>query len=359
MIKLPKVTVLMPIYNGAEFLVETLDSIFKQTYKDFELLIINDCSSDVSIDIINSFKDSRVRIINNKTNIGQTRSLNKGIELAQGEYIAIHDQDDISKPERLFEQVEFLNLNTNIPVIGTYGEEIDENGRIINACDIAFSSDTIFIKLLMGSSPFIHSSVMFRRKVIIEEFNGYNESYRFFQDYELWARVLKKYKLANIDNNCVQHRMHSTAASEINRERCNYEAIKVQTEFLYDFLDNSNLKGVNEYFSTLRYFKPVVHIDEILNITDKIVITYNKKYGIVNNYEFNSLIANVYYKIADIYSGSRIASYKAFKLYRKYTPSRIAKVKYFRLLFLWIGGSEIRQLYRKYKFIKKTCSYYF
>ena len=348
--KLPKLTILMPVYNGAVYLAETLDSIFAQTYREFELLIVNDCSTDDSLEIIRSYDDYRVKIIKNVENLGQTKSLNKGIKLAHGEYIAVHDQDDISLPERLTRQIAFLDCNKHIPIVGTLGEEIDEAGNTLIKYDLPIDSESIFLSLLLDCSPFIHSSMMFRKNVILNEFKGYNEDYRFFQDYELWSRVSVKYELANINSNCVQHRVHSSASSKVNVKICNQEAINVKSEMLSFLFPSMKMKDIIDYSSTLRLFKPLVEFEKMIEITEKILVLFFQKFPNTENNEFSGkIISQTYYKIADIYSSKRFSSFKAFLLFKKYSSSIITFKKVIRLILLWMGGSELRMLYRKYK----------
>ena len=115
---LPLITVLMPVYNGAKYLNEAIDSILNQTFSDFELLIIDDGSTDQSIDLIKAYNDPRIKLIVNKKNIGQSATLNKGLELARGKYIARMDQDDISMPERLKKQMGFMDEYPKFAVPG-------------------------------------------------------------------------------------------------------------------------------------------------------------------------------------------------------------------------------------------------
>ena len=128
-IKTPKITVLMPVYNGEKYLKESIESILKQTFRDFEFLIINDTSTDESEKIIRSFKDSRIKLIKNEKNIGLTKSLNKGLDLAKGEYMARMDADDISLPKRLEIQVAFMDKNPKIGVIGAWAKVIGESNK--------------------------------------------------------------------------------------------------------------------------------------------------------------------------------------------------------------------------------------
>ena len=125
--KNPKVAVLMSVYNGEKYLREAINSILSQTFNDFEFLIINDGSTDGTADILKSYTDSRIKIINNEKNIGLTKSLNKGLKIAKGEYIARQDADDISMPERLKEEVAFLEIHKDYAVVGTFVKILNEN----------------------------------------------------------------------------------------------------------------------------------------------------------------------------------------------------------------------------------------
>ncbi len=115
----PKVTVLMPVYNAEKYLKTAIESILKQTFSDFELLIINDGSTDGSEEIIRSFNDKRIRLFNNEQNLGIIKTLNKGLNLAKGEYIIRMDADDISLPDRLELQVKYMEENPGIGISGT------------------------------------------------------------------------------------------------------------------------------------------------------------------------------------------------------------------------------------------------
>ena len=129
--KKPKVTVLMSVYNGERYLHESIESILNQTFKDFGFLIINDGSTDNTPKILKSYKDQRIKIISNKNNLGLTKSLNKGIKLAKGEYIARQDVDDVSLSERLEKQVKFLNSYPSYAAVGTFTKIINEDSKVI------------------------------------------------------------------------------------------------------------------------------------------------------------------------------------------------------------------------------------
>jgi glycosyltransferase involved in cell wall biosynthesis len=184
-----KVTVLMSVYNGEKYLREAVDSILNQTFKDFEFIIINDGSTDKTLKILNSYNDPRIKIISNKKNIGLTRSLNKGLSIAKGEYIARQDANDISMPERLEKQVDFLERNKAVGLIGTYSCIINEKGRILYKRKSPLGNEDISKKLIRGN-VFAHGSVMFR-KFLLEKVGAYREEFKTSQDYDLWLRFIE------------------------------------------------------------------------------------------------------------------------------------------------------------------------
>lgn len=192
----PKVTVLMSVFNEERFLQEALDSILNQTYKDFEFIIINDGSTDKSKEILELYDDKRIRIINNDHNIGLTRSLNLGLELARGEYIARMDANDLSLPTRLEKQVKFLNENTDVVLTGNWTEHIDDNGNSKGV--IRYPTEHCFISWNLLTKPCLaHTTVMYRRDKALDV-GSYNTTLKYTQDYDLWVRLSKVGKVSQI-----------------------------------------------------------------------------------------------------------------------------------------------------------------
>ena len=182
----PKISVIMSVFNAQTYLKEALDSILNQTFSDFEFLLIDDCSTDKSSEILEAYakKDDRIGLIKNGSNQGLTKNLNTLINIACGEYIARMDADDISQAERFKKQVEFLDNNPNIDIVGTFSEDISEDGKILGTRKVPVTNDEI-IKLLPTLNPLSHPTVMYRRESI-EKLDGYDEKYRTSQDYLLW-----------------------------------------------------------------------------------------------------------------------------------------------------------------------------
>ena len=205
--KNPKVTVLMSIYNGEKYLNEAIDSILRQTFKDFEFLIINDGSADKTGEILKSYNDPRIKIINNDKNIGLTKSLNKGLKIAKGEYIARQDADDISMPERLKEEVAFLEINKDYAVVGTFVKILNENTRITRCWDRP-TNDIEIRELLRKDNCIVHGSAMIRG-ICLHDVGFYDKSMVRSQDYDLWLKLSEMYFLANIPKYLYIRREHS------------------------------------------------------------------------------------------------------------------------------------------------------
>lgn len=216
----PKISVLMPVYNAEKFLNESIDSILNQTYKDFEFLIINDASTDNSKEIILSYKDPRIRYFENKKNLGVAKTLNRGLRLAKGKYVARMDADDIASLQRLQLQHEILNQQENkLAVVASYYDIIDENGNHLYAQKNASTPEEIYYTLYFNNC-LGHPTVMINKK-IIKAFNGYNEQQE-AEDYDLWLRLSTRYKFFKIKKRLLKLRIHpksriGSLGSYINR----------------------------------------------------------------------------------------------------------------------------------------------
>lgn len=213
--KNPLVTVLMPVYNGGEYLRSAIESILSQTYKDFEFLIINDCSTDSSMEIVRSFKDARIVVHSNPLNMGQTKSLNVGLRLAKGRYIVVNDADDLSLPQRIEKQLHFIMKHSEYAVVGTSAFIMDRSGRLKRTFHKPVDPSEISLWIL-SDTPIIHGSVLMSKEVILAN-GGYNEEFRICQDYALWSSLIRKgFRIANIPDIMVviRHYMDSISFKE-------------------------------------------------------------------------------------------------------------------------------------------------
>lgn len=193
----PRISVVMSVYNGEKYLEEAIQSILRQTYQDFEFIIVNDCSTDKTSEILKSFKDSRIKVINNPENMGLTKSLNKGVKNAKGKYIARMDADDISLPHRFETQIKFLEENPEYALVGSSFYQIDDTGKTVFWTKVLIR-DAEIRRDLKRQNWFGHGSVLIRKSAFIE-CNGYDEDFKYAQDYDLWLRISERFKIANIE----------------------------------------------------------------------------------------------------------------------------------------------------------------
>ncbi len=207
----PLISVILPVYNGEKYLKLAIDSILHQTLSNFELIIINDGSTDESEKIIHTFKDPRIRYFCNEVNIGFSSTLNKGIEVSRGEYIARMDADDISLPFRFEKQMEFLLLHPEIAILGTAVQLIDEKGGIFGEWKYPLLAEELKLQI-KKTCCFAHPSVIFKKSCVMD-IGLYHSNYIFGEDYDLWFRLLEKYPGANLPETLLQYRIHSTQMS--------------------------------------------------------------------------------------------------------------------------------------------------
>lgn len=201
----------MAVKDGEKYLRRAIDSILAQTFSDFEFIIINDGSTDATIDIINESSDPRIVFLSNQSSLGLSRSLNLGLEMARGEYVARMDADDISLPHRLDKQVRFMDEHPGVIVLGTGFSFIDVNGSHMADCQFPFEHELI-VWALPFYNPVAHPTVMMRT-FAIKELGGYDTAFRSAQDYDLWFRVASRGKIANLQEICVYLRQHQGQVS--------------------------------------------------------------------------------------------------------------------------------------------------
>lgn len=210
----PEITVLMAVYNGQDYLSETIESIRNQTFRDFEFLIVDDSSNDQTSEILQraAAEDSRLRIICNDKNLGLTRSLNIGLRAASGSLVARIDADDVAVPSRLSEQVAYLRAHPDCAVLSSAAYPINEHEEATEGTGGSYTSDQILGTILIRN-PIIHSSVMYHRKSILE-LGGYDERYSRAQDYDLWLRcIYTGLRIDSLPSELIGYRFHKNRIS--------------------------------------------------------------------------------------------------------------------------------------------------
>ncbi|MEI6493839.1 MAG: glycosyltransferase [Verrucomicrobiota bacterium] len=224
----PTISVLMAVFNAGKFLDASIQSIRRQTFQDWEFLIVDDASTDGSAEVAGRWAgiDKRIRVIPNSANKGQTPCLNQGLREARGKWIARQDADDLSHPLRLTRQFERVACDPDLALVGTCGRMIDENDRLCGLLDVPLSAASIRWSAAI-LNPFLHTSAMFRREIVLGEFGGYDESFRISQDYDLWMRVIARHPSANLPWRLVCYRSLAASLSKAGRSVAFEEARRI------------------------------------------------------------------------------------------------------------------------------------
>lgn len=210
----PKISVILPAYNASKTISDTIQSILKQDFTDWELLVINDGSSDDTADVVTSFADERIFLFNNDENKGLIYSLNKGIDLARGEFLARIDSDDIALPQRFSKQIELMEKRPNVIVCGSFMETF---GNVKKPSVISFECENESIKNNFPLRPaFGHPSVMIRKSVLLDTGIRYDYRYKCAEDAKLWFDLMSYGEYANLPEILMRYRVSSTQCTQSN-----------------------------------------------------------------------------------------------------------------------------------------------
>jgi glycosyltransferase involved in cell wall biosynthesis len=244
----PLVSVIMPNYNNEKYLAEAIESILNQTYRNFEFVIIDDCSTDNSWNIIQEYakKDNRIKAFKNEENLKIVKTRNKGFGLMSpaSKYIAIFDSDDISMPERFEKQIKFLEKNPDYGAVGSHTFIIDENSEIIGKRKYSTSYAKIKKEILLRS-PFAQPSVIIR-SAVLDKVGIYSTDGKYdrSRDYDLWIRIFDKYKINNLDQFLIMYRISKTQGKTTHLKETINSTIQVQSKWLF----KKNYFSINALF---------------------------------------------------------------------------------------------------------------
>lgn len=315
----PKISVILPVYNAQSYLRESIESILNQSFEDFELIIINDGSTDDSLSIMESYTDQRIRIIN-QSNAGLPISLNRAIATAKGEYLARQDADDISLPSRLAKQVAYLDAHPQCALLGTWAQILAENTPTDRSLSHPHLNGDIQLKLLFFNC-FVHSSVMIRKSAL--EISGlYPEEKEKFppEDYDLWLRIAKHWEVANLPEVLLQYRElpNSISRSKLDmmQERARLMSLLAIKEILPESAKNDDVAALvlamtNEPFAAPQNNK-AVHSKMLRYLRDAQLKRFTLLHGdIEKSYEdCQKLLNHAYQKLA----AQQLARYLPFDI---------------------------------------------
>lgn len=280
----------MPVYNSEKYLNEAIDSILNQTFSDFELIIINDGSTDGSENIILSYNDNRIKYFVNEKNIGILHTRLRMIAKAKGQYIAYLDNDDIAMTDRFEKEVEFLDNNPDYALCGAWGIMIGSDGKYLKKMNLSANDEDIKSNLLF-SNCFIQSSMMFRRDILVQ--NPYDEAFPLAKDYNLWCILSEKYKLKNLSAHLVKYRWHATNESLKKKELMTSLTKKVMKRQLDNLGVNVTDEELNVHYAIsdkLAQSMSDTQYLQILKLWLRKLVAANKTKAKYNNKAFISMV---------------------------------------------------------------------
>ena len=212
----PRVSVVIPVHNRAQYVGEAIESILRQTYSDFELLLIDDGSSDGTGEVLRSYADERVRLVRHERNLGIARTRNDGVRLARGDYVAFLDSDDIAYPMRLEKQIAFLDSHPDYAAVGAWVSWMDQSGRPMKRVKRrpASSGEIAALRVLRSG---VENTASMGRTTVLRDY-PHNEAYDGAEDYELWARIAARHKLSNLQEVLVRRRVHGQQITKVKAD---------------------------------------------------------------------------------------------------------------------------------------------
>ena len=284
-------TVLLPVFNGGPYLRPAIESVLGQTRPDFELLVVDDGSTDGSLEVARSYRDPRVRVVANGRNLGLTASLNLGLREARSPLIARQDADDLSAPDRLARQADMMARRPELVLVGTQADVIDARGRHSGSLARSCEHDSIRWELLFDNA-FVHSSVMFRRQVVLDEAGGYDEGFRYCQDFALWSRLVRTHQVANVDRVLVRCRAHggsmTTTGGDANLAETNATIAANLQATLGDDVVAADVSVVPE----LRLGLPSVAPEDFLDRFERLLGAYRRRFpAVTGSRDFDRMLA--------------------------------------------------------------------
>lgn len=249
----PKISVIMPVYNGEKYISQAIESVLNQTFKDFELIIINDGSADRSEEIIKSYSDPRIVYLNNDGNKGLAYTRNRGIEVSRGEYFAWLDCDDIALPERLQTQFDFMEANLDYGLCCTNMSYINMEGEIVQ--DLVYEINKVPKEwLLIWGNPIAQSSVMIRREVVDKHNFKYDPKYNGTEDYIFWCNLALVSKIHRIEDVLVHYRLHTQGVFQSNK----IPLLKIALEISKDYVKSITSETPPLFFQHLTIFPEMI-----------------------------------------------------------------------------------------------------
>jgi glycosyltransferase involved in cell wall biosynthesis len=306
--QIPTVSVVIPVFNAADYIQVCIESVLNQTYQDFEIVIIDDGSSDDSAAIIREFCNERIRFIQNETNLGLIATLNKAFDLCRGKYIARLDADDVALPERLARQVQHLDLNPGLSMIGS--SYLTLSALPPRLVSLASGKGAIQANLLFNSC-FAHPSVMLRTSALTKRNPVYNSEFPHAEDYELWTWLMRNHSVDNLSEPLIYYRIHDNQISNVKSKEQRDTAQRVREQLLQwlelpfsadDYSFHRQLAENTIQWDLPKFIRALSHIQTIM--------IYGRTNVAIESKAFNAYLLSY---ITDKAKFMRLAGYKALR----------------------------------------------
>ena len=313
----PEISVIMSVYNGETYLVEAIESIRNQTFENWELVVINDCSTDTTGEILADFsaKDERIKVHTNEVNLKLPASLNKAISLCLGKYIARMDADDICLPERLEKQYKFMEENSDTALSSCRFMTVKNGVYASGGCGGRYDSDAIKAMLLV-SNPILHPGVIAKAEVM-KKFN-YDTTLTCTEDLELWTRMAKENQKMQILPECLLiYRLHDKQITSTTLERQHTEVIKIQKKYYGALFCEMNEKMQEFYISGI-YFRENADINKFLIYKKWLIKNFGEKLG-------KEVVSYALFEILAEYKRCNVSKSGIIKVIFSFSPIFLAK----------------------------------
>ncbi len=325
----PLVTVFIPVYNGEKFIGKAIKGILNQTFQDFKILIINDGSTDRTMEEINKYKDDRINIYENDKNRGIAYTRNKALELSKTKYLAINDADDFSFPERIETQVKFLEKNKEVGIVGAYAKRISKNKIYI--WKYPLKSDEIKVRLFWGSSV-INSTAMFNLSFLEKYKLKYDEKYPPCEDFDLFERAINFFPIYNLDKTLIEYLEHDNNLTFTHNKEMQNNSNRIIIRQAKRLIKKIDDEIIDLHCRLINYKFDFTHI-ELIELEKYFVelIQNNQQKKIYQALLFNTKIAERFFEC--VYHSNKKELKENYNLYNRsilysfYKPSIKEKIK--------------------------------
>jgi len=288
-------SIVMPVYNAEKYIQQAVTSLLEQSYRDFELIVVNDGSTDKSMEIIQGFNDERIRILHNDKNRGIVYSRNRGNAAARGRYLAPFDADDVARADKFEKQLAFLEAHPEYGMIGSWARLIDARGHVMRQKWKVNAPPERIPSILLFRNYFVQSSVVIRREAIPEE--GYAEGYDAVEDYRMWGLVARRYKVWNYPAYLLQYRIHEQGITKRESDQMAGRDAKVFPLLYEPFHIQLNKRNL-QLLQTLKDNRPITDLKDLndLEVFFLHLLSQNKKHQAVDQKQLLSVVTTRWIK---------------------------------------------------------------